>query len=267
MNHFILDAYRSYRSRLDDILLVHEILEEIPFKMGIKTVMPPFVLPYYNGVNPEDCGISGFIFLAGGHFTIHTFSYRETYFVDLVYPEPFDGDKLQEIIKNAFPAEKVSAFSVERGKSESFPAGRKIDEAQDFGPHLFLDFSDYGGPKSLDKLFEIFDTMPYKIGMTPIIRPYTIKNKYKDENVISIITMIAESHICLHYFEETKKAYLDVFSCKFFNYDEVVNKLKAIFKGNIDNEVLLPRGSRYQQYRNALEIQQLKSKAWLGNKK
>ena len=42
MNHFVLDAFNGYRSRLDDILLVQEILEEIPEKLGVKAVMPPF---------------------------------------------------------------------------------------------------------------------------------------------------------------------------------------------------------------------------------
>ena len=110
MNHFVLDAFKSYRSRLDDILLIYELLEEIPQKMGLKVVMPPFVLPYYNGVVPEDCGISGFVFLAGGHFTIHTFSYREAYFADLFYPEKFDSRSLEEALKDAFPAEKIESY-------------------------------------------------------------------------------------------------------------------------------------------------------------
>jgi len=94
MNHFVMDAFNGYRSRLDDIILVHEFLEELPFKLGLNTVMPPYILPYYNGVVAEDCGISAFVFLAGGHFTIHTFSFREAYFVDLVSPQAFDPDKL-----------------------------------------------------------------------------------------------------------------------------------------------------------------------------
>lgn len=265
MNHFVYDAYNSYRSRLDDILLVYEVLEEIPLKMGMKTVMPPFILPYYNGVVPEDCGISGFVFLAGGHFTIHTFSYRETYFIDLIYPEIFDSNRLQEIIKSVFPAEKVSSFTVERGKRGSFLDSNPIDEKLDFGPHLFMDLSNYDSPQLLDELFDIFDILPCKIGMTPIMRPYAVKSKIGQEKVISILTMIAESHISLHYFKESKKAYLDLFSCKFFNYSEVIDKLKTIFKGTVDNEVLLSRGRKYQQYRNRLDVQYTKSKKWIEN--
>lgn len=265
MIHFMMDAFRGYRSRLDDILLVHEIIEEIPLKMGLKPVMQPFVLPYYNGVIPEDCGISAFVFLTGGHFTIHTFSFREAYFVDLVYLQPFDTNRLTSLIKNAFPAEKITHYNVERNQRESFLNKLEINEALDFGPHLFLDFMNYQGPKTLDALFELFDTLPSEIGMTPIMRPYGIKSMYQNQKILSILTMIAESHISLHYFPETKQAYLDLFSCRFFDYPKVSDKLKKEFNSDINNEVLISRGSNYQQFRNDVDLQTLRSKAWLDN--
>ncbi len=265
MNHFIMDAFNGYRSRLDDIMLVHEILEELPLKLGIKPVMQPFILPYYNGVVPEDCGISAFIFLEGGHFTIHTFSFRETYFVDLLSPELFDAQKLDEILKKAFPAEQSNLYLLEREKKESYPQKIEINEALDFGPHLFLDFIDYNGPKTMDDLFELFDTMPFKIGMTPIIRPYVVRNLVGNEKVTSILTMIAESHISLHYYEESNRAYLDLFSCRFFNYNEVIGKLKQVFNSKITNETLISRGSKYQNFKHASTTQAINSRAWTEN--
>jgi S-adenosylmethionine/arginine decarboxylase-like enzyme len=265
MNHFVMDAYHGYRSRLDDILLIHEILEEIPIKLGIKTVMPPFILPYFNGVVPEDCGVTAFVFLAGGHFTIHTFSFRETYFVDLLTPETIDAAKLEFLLKEALPAEKINTFCLERERKESYPPKIEINEALDFGPHLFLDFKDYQGPKTMDQLFEVFDTMPFKIGMTPIIRPYTIKNMINGEHVTSIITMIAESHISLHYFEKSQRAFMDLFSCRFFNTETVIPKLKVMFQSEVCNEILMSRGSKYHKYKNDTVSQSLYSGAWVNN--
>lgn len=265
MNHFVRDAFNGYRARLDDIILVHEVLEEIPLKLGMKPVMPPFILPYYNGVVPEDCGISAFIFLAGGHFTLHTFSFREAYFVDLVSPDPFDTAKLDTLIKEAFPAERVVSYQLERERKETYPAKIEINEALDFGPHLFLDFNNYNGPKSMDDLFTVFDTMPFQIGMTPIMRPYTVKNSVNGEKVTSILTMIAESHISMHYFHESGRAYLDLFSCRFFNYDEVIGKLKKVFQSPVSNETLIARGSKYQQFRKVSDPEGVSSRSWLEN--
>lgn len=265
MYHFIMDVFNGYRSRLDDVLLVNEVLEEIPLKLGIKTVMPPFILPYYNGVVPEDCGISAFVFLAGGHFTLHTFSYREAYFVDLLSPEPIDVARLEQLIKEAFPAGRVTSYLLQREKPSTYPQKIEINQSLDFGPHLFLDFDHYVGPKTMDDLFELFDTMPYRIGMTPIIRPYAMKNTVNGEKVTSILTMIAESHISLHYFEESQKAYMDLFSCRFFDTAEVIPTLKQIFGGHVNNEVLMARGSKYQQFKTDSKVRANKSRVWLDN--
>jgi len=265
MNHLVMDAFHGYRSRLDDMMLVYEALEKIPQKLGLKAVMPPFILPYYNGVVPEDCGISAFVFLAGGHFTIHTFSFRETYFVDLLSPEAFELDQVEKLIKNAFPAEKVTSYCLERERPETYPAKIEINEELDFGPHLFLDLKNYSGPKNMDDLFAFFDTMPFKIGMTPIIRPIMVKNSVGNEKVTSILTMIAESHISLHYFEESERAYFDLFSCKFFDYPMVGAKLKQVLKSDVINETLISRGSKYQYFKNDLAAPAIDTRAWLKN--
>ena len=134
--------------------------------------MPAFVLPYYNGVVPEDCGISAFVFLAGGHFTLHTFSFRETYFADLVAPDDFDPAKLRALLEAVFPCAVTSVKVVERQElKDSEP-----DVENDFGPHLFLNIDAYQGPKTIDTLFDRFDRLPAEIGMTPIMRPYVIRD-------------------------------------------------------------------------------------------
>jgi S-adenosylmethionine/arginine decarboxylase-like enzyme len=248
----MMDAFNGYRSRLDDIILVHEFVEELPVKLGLEAVMPPFILPYYNGIVPEDCGISAFVFLAGGHFTIHTFSFREAYFVDLVSPKSFDANNLENIVRETFPAERVASYLLEREKKESYPGNIAISETLDFGPHLFLDLDNYEGYASLDQLFDLFDALPFQIGMTPIMRPYAIKNTVRNVEAISVMTMIAESHISFHYFPDSKQAFLDLFSCRFFDYDEVSGKLKKMFKGDITNETLISRGSKYQQFKKAV---------------
>ena len=265
MNHLVLDAFQGYRSRLDDMMLIYEALEEIPQKLGVKAVMPPFILPYYNGVVPEDCGISAFVFLAGGHFTIHTFSFRETYFVDLLSPEEFDAARVEKLIKDVFPAERVTSYCLARERRETYPTQIKVNEELDFGPHLFLDLKNYDGPKKMDDLFTFFDTMPFSIEMTPIIRPIMVKNSVGDEKVTSILTMIAESHISLHYFEETGRAYFDLFSCRFFDYPKVSVKLKQVLKSEIINETLISRGSKYQYYKNDTAAPVIDTRAWLKN--
>jgi S-adenosylmethionine/arginine decarboxylase-like enzyme len=86
--------------------------------------------------------------------------------------------------------------------------------------------------------------------MTPIMRPYILKTPTGDgTQVISVITMIAESHISLHVFPDTDEAFFDLFSCRFFDAAPVVRALSQEFGGNIVEEVLVARGQRYLQRR------------------
>lgn len=264
MRHFLFDAYNGYRSRLDDIPFIHEFLEEAPLKLGLRPTMPPFVLPYYNGIVPEDCGISSFVFLEGGHFTLHTFSYRGAFFIDLLDPKGVNRKKLHDLIDDAFPSEKNLENYIDRTEGErlSRPA---IDSEKDFGPHLFLDFEDFEGPGTMDAIFAYFDGLPRKVGMTPIIRPYVIRNRVGAEDVLSGMTMIAESHISLHVFLGSRKAYFDLFSCSFFDAAKVVRELKRGLKGKVVHETLISRGSKYKKFREAAPQKAKFSRVWLGH--
>jgi S-adenosylmethionine/arginine decarboxylase-like enzyme len=264
MFHFLFDAYHGYRSRLDDIMLVHEFLEEVPLKLGVKTVMPPFVLPYYNSVVPEDCGISAFVFLAGGHFNLHTFSYRGAFFIDFLYLQDFSQKRLCSLIESAFPSAKKMHNYVNRtaGARLSRPA---IDTGKDFGPHLLLDIEDYAGPDTMDGIFSYLDGLPATIGMTPIIRPYVITNRIEGQEVVSGMTMIAESHIGLHVFKKSRKAYFDLFSCTFFDTERVRQAINQKLKGRIVHEALISRGSKYKEYGETPAQKVTFSRAWLDN--
>jgi S-adenosylmethionine/arginine decarboxylase-like enzyme len=259
MVHFTIDGFRGFRSRFDDARLIQELLEDAPAQLGLRRAMPAFVLPYYNGVVAEDCGISAFVFLAGGHFTLHTFSFRETYFADLVAPDEFDPAKLRALLEAVFPCAITTAQMVERQDlKDSEP-----DVESDFGPHLFLNVDAYQGPRSLDALFDLFDRLPAEIGMTPIMRPYVIRDSAAGRPVLSAMTMIAESHVSLHVFPREDRAYVDLFSCRFFDRTFVVPRLRAQFPGGSVQEALIARGSRYRYLRTERADEHAKSRTWL----
>ncbi len=261
MLHFTIDGFQGFRSRFDHVALIQEVLEEVPVHLGLRPAMPPFVLPYYNGVVPEDCGVSGFVFLVGGHFSLHTFSFRETYFADLVAPEDFDAPRLRTLLEAAFPCATTTVNTVERQNLKD----TEPDAETDFGPHLFLNIDAYQGPQSLDALFALFDRLPYEIGMTPIMRPYVIRDTAADgRRVLSAMTMIAESHVSLHVFPDEERAYFDLFSCRFFDWDVVVPQLRAHFPGGRVHEALIARGSKYRVLRTERVDEHAKARSWLG---
>ena len=101
--------------------------------------------------------------------------------------------------------------------------------------------------------------------MTPIIRPYVIKNRIGGQEVVSGMTMIAESHIGLHVFKKSRKAYFDLFSCTFFDSKSVRQAIGQELKGRIAHETLISRGSKYKEY-GETPVQKVRfSRAWLDN--
>jgi len=258
--HFTLDGFGGHRSRYDDIRLVQELCEELPNALGLSPIMPPMLLPYYNGVEADDCGISAFVMLAGGHLTLHTFSVRECYFADLVTPEPLNPELAEKLFVQGLPADYVDAQMTHRTQSQRIA----INPNRDFGPHLMIDIEGYQGPRDMDGLFELMDTLPERLNMTPIMRPYVLPSyTASGEKVLSAVTMIAESHVALHWFAQSNRAYFDVFSCKFFDADTVIDRLYAALPGMRHKHRLISRGVHYHTYRNERVSDHERSRKWL----
>lgn len=261
MMHFTLDAFQGCRSRLDEIRLIYELLEDLPVELGLRPAMQPFILPYYHGVESDDCGISAFVLLPGGHLTIHTFSYREVFFLDLLSAKDFDYRQLLDQVQKMLPASRVESQVMRRAPLDIVSA---LDPARDFGPHLFMDIEGYRGPQGLDEICAVFDALPEKIGMTPIMRPYCLKSRSEARApVVSAVTMIAESHIALHVYPTEQRAFFDIFSCRFFDVNMVLPVLLNTFLGDTVKHSLMSRGRNYSILRTNRENQASAARLWL----
>jgi S-adenosylmethionine decarboxylase len=99
--------------------------------------------------------------------------------------------------------------------------------------HVIID--GYGGDP--DQLADenvvrvILDQVPEMMGMTKITQPYVLRytgSKPEDWGVSGFV-MIAESHISMHTFPERKLIWADVFSCKDFDAQPVLDAIKRRF--------------------------------------
>ena len=58
MKHIMLDCYGANERQLDDVKLINELLNKLVYKLQIKPIEPPHLLPYYYGSVKEDIGVS-----------------------------------------------------------------------------------------------------------------------------------------------------------------------------------------------------------------
>ena len=92
-----------------------------------------------------------------------------------------------------------------------------------FGPHLMLDLSNCDPERlnDLDLCFDLLNQIPDEIGMTKITQPHVFRYKGlvpEDEGITGMV-IIAESHISLHTFPLKRYCFIDIFSCKPFDIE------------------------------------------------
>ncbi len=246
MLHIMIDAYGSDSPRLNDLRSVYDSIVKITNYVGVKTVMPPSLVPYYYGSVKEDDGISAFVLLKGGHFTIHTFPERECYFVDILYDGFVNESKFMEVLRAELPFDHHIVNVIDRRfdiDSQMNNDGLQIDEYRDFGPHYLMHNV---SPVDLDmeKIYSFLDKLPTYINMDPISRPTVITDSVYDPKIIMGLTVIAQSHIAIHYYKEQNLFWLDVFSCSFIECEDIVNRVEQMLGCDCEWR-LVGRGSKH----------------------
>ena len=241
MKHTTIDCYGTNKYLLDDIKLINQLLNDLVYKLELRPIAPPNIIPYYYGKVKEDIGISAFILLEGGHVTIHTFPKRECYFIDCFTQRDFDENVLYDYLYKSLPFDKeLTIFNTVLRKSNTFEI-QEYNPVNDFGPHLMLEIaSDY---MNMEEMYGFLEEIVYKINMDPITRPLIFKSTRTNPKYLSGIIVIAQSHIALHYEYKTKKIFADIFSCMPFDYSEVSTIMESL--GSVISNVLIPRGTKH----------------------
>jgi len=112
--HLMLDGYGCDKKKIQDLNLIYRILDELPDRIGMTKIMPPYVFKY-TGVKPEDWGLSGFVLIAESHISIHTFPEKNFVSVDIFSCKGFDAEFAGRYFQQAFGIEKVESRVLDRG--------------------------------------------------------------------------------------------------------------------------------------------------------
>lgn len=113
--HLTLDLSDCNIDKLKDLDFVFKILNDLPDKIGMTKVTQPHVF-HYEGLVPEDKGVTGMVIIAESHISVHTFSEKNYIFVDIFSCKPFDVEFAAKYIIDAFEAKKIEKNIVHRGK-------------------------------------------------------------------------------------------------------------------------------------------------------
>lgn len=201
--HLFYDGYDLDNVMLGNIQFINNLLEEINNNIfsGEGKIK---LIPYFDGKVKNDGGISGLILGDNFHFTCHTFSFKNTVFVDY-----FGDDKgksgIEEILLKTFD-------------TNNYDMGSK-DVKGNFGKHIIFNTK----PFSVDEAISMVQTILKEIEMTPISETFV---NQKDENNFDVLQLIAESHISFHRCGD--EMVVDVFSCKNYNVSRLLRMFDVL---------------------------------------
>ena len=78
-------------------------------------ITQPYVFPY-EGLVPEDKGITGIVIIAESHISVHSFEDKGYCFIDIFSCKPFDYERAIELTKEIFQPKDCEVNVVSRGK-------------------------------------------------------------------------------------------------------------------------------------------------------
>jgi S-adenosylmethionine decarboxylase len=121
--HLMLDGYGCNQDLLQDIGLIYNFLDECPERIKMTKIMPPYVFRY-EGIKPEDWGISGFVLIAESHISIHTFPEKGYLSLDIFSCKHFEIEDTIVYLKETFQMSKYEHNLLNRGND--FPKNIKL---------------------------------------------------------------------------------------------------------------------------------------------
>jgi S-adenosylmethionine decarboxylase len=118
-----------------------------------------------------------------------------------------------------------------------------------YGPHLMLDLNDCNSAilDDLEACFRLLNELPEKIGMTKITQPYVFRYSglIPEDEGITGVTIIAESHISLHTYPKKNFVFVDIFSCKPFDVEGARDHVIQFFQSKSPSVHTQKRGTAF----------------------
>jgi S-adenosylmethionine decarboxylase len=128
--HLMLDCRECDADKINDLDLVSKFLDELPEMIGMTKIIPPYAFRY-NGLVPEDKGITGVVIIAESHLTFHSFVEKDYFFFDIFSCKPFDVDFVVKHVIETFGVKDYERFDCSRGRQFPRHVSDKLVEASD----------------------------------------------------------------------------------------------------------------------------------------
>ena len=113
--HLTLDFYGCPKSKLDNMEVCYDSLTACATKIGMKMLVPPFVIRAPNNNKKDPGGFSGFVIIAESHISVHTFVARGFVSIDTYSCKIFDKKVAVDHFREIFEPNEIEEHFINRG--------------------------------------------------------------------------------------------------------------------------------------------------------
>jgi S-adenosylmethionine decarboxylase len=111
--HLTIDGYGNDPEIMQDEQFIYQLLDSYPSRIDMTKISSPHVFKYV-GSKPEDWGISGFVFIAESHISVHTFVQRCYINIDVFSCKDFNAEQVVKDFKEKFKLTRLSSRLINR---------------------------------------------------------------------------------------------------------------------------------------------------------
>jgi S-adenosylmethionine decarboxylase len=111
--HLTIDGYGDNPRLMQDQQFIYQLLDSYPARISMTKISSPHVFKYI-GSKPEEWGISGFVFIAESHISIHTFVERCYVNIDVFSCKDFNAEQVVKDFKDKFQLTRLSSRLINR---------------------------------------------------------------------------------------------------------------------------------------------------------
>lgn len=108
-----IDGYGDDPRLMRDEQFIYQVLDSYPSRIDMTKISTPHVFKYV-GSKPEDWGISGFVFIAESHISLHTFVERCYINIDVFSCKDFNAEQVVMDFKEKFKLTRLSSRLINR---------------------------------------------------------------------------------------------------------------------------------------------------------
>ena len=125
--HLTIDGYGN-KQIMQDEQFIYQLLDSYPAKIGMTKIQGPIVFRYVT-CKLEDWGISGLVFIAESHISLHTFVERHYMNIDVFSCRDFDAEQVIQDFVGQFQLTRFTSRLINREWNiKDLPEGTQISQ-------------------------------------------------------------------------------------------------------------------------------------------